>query len=84
MAIILEEFILFIFKTNILKFIQPSSNPSYNGLNPRRIYLITRLRLVISHLREHKSKHGFQDTINPLCSCGNDVESTENFLLHCP
>ena len=22
--------------------------------------------------------------LNPLCSCGNDVESTEHFLLHCP
>ena len=22
--------------------------------------------------------------LNPLCSCGNDVESTEHVLLHCP
>ena len=22
--------------------------------------------------------------LNPVCSCGNDVESTEHFLLHCP
>ena len=36
------------------------------------------------HLREHKLEHDFQDTLNPLCSCGNDVESTEHFLLHCP
>ena len=28
-------------------------------------------------------KHGFQDTLNPPCSCGNDVGSTEHFLLHC-
>ena len=44
----------------------------------------TRLRLGLSHLREHKFKRGFQDTLNPLRSCGNDVESTEHFLLHCP
>ena len=31
-----------------------------------------------------KFEHGFQDTLNPLCSCGNDVESTEYFLLHWP
>ena len=40
---------------------------------------LTRLRLGLSHLRKHKLKHGFQDMINPLCSCGNDVESTEHF-----
>ena len=56
----------------------------YNCHNPRGICLITRLRLGLSHLRKHKLKHGFQDTLNPLCSCGNDVESTEHFLFHCP
>ena len=25
-----------------------------------------------------------KDTLNPLCSCGNDIESTEHSLLHCP
>ena len=59
-------------------------NSVYNCHNPRGICLITRLRLGLSHLREHKFKHGFQDMLNPLCSCGNDVESTEHFLLHCP
>ena len=43
---------------------------SYNCNNPRGICLITRLRLGLSHVREHKYKHGFQDTLNPLCSYG--------------
>ena len=73
-----------LFKSNVLKFIQPSPNSVYNCHKPRWICLITRLRLGLSHLREHKFKHGFQDMLNPLCSCGNDVESTEHFLLHCP
>ena len=34
--------------------------------NPQGITLITRLRFGLSHLREHKFKHSFQDTINPL------------------
>ena len=38
----------------------------------------------MSHLREHKFKHNFQDCLNPICSCGLDVESTSHFLLHCP
>ena len=45
---------------------------------------ITRLRLGLSHLREHKFKYRFQDSLNPLCKCGAEVESTSHFLLHCP
>ena len=33
------------------------------------IKLLTRLRLGLSHLRQHKFNHNFQDTINPLCPC---------------
>ena len=76
-----------VFKSNIrflkAKFIGPSLDPIYNYHNPTGICLITRRRLGLSHLRNHKFKHGLQNTLNPLCSCGNDVESTENFLLHC-
>ena len=45
--------------------------------------LLTRLRLKFSHLKEHKFRHGFTDTINPMCACGADVEITEHFLLRC-
>ena len=45
---------------------------------------LTRLRLGLSHLCEHKFKNNFQDTLNPLCTCGCDVENTCHFLLHCP
>ena len=69
-----------IFKKEILKFIRPSSNCH----NPIGIKYITRIRLGLSHLREHKFKHSFQDSINPICNCGNDVESAIHFYLHCP
>ena len=45
--------------------------------------LITKLRLGLSHLRFHKFKHSFQDTLNPICNCGT-VETTIHYLLHCP
>ena len=73
-----------VFKNDILKFIWSSSNSVYTCQNPGKIYLITRLRLGLSHLREHKFKHGFHDMLNLLSSCGNYVESTEQFFLHCP
>ena len=48
------------------------------------IYL-TRLRVGFSHLKEHKFRHNFLDTLDPFCSCrSGDVENTIHFLLHCP
>ena len=45
---------------------------------------MTRLRLDLSHLCEHKFKHSFQDSINPLWNYGYEVESTVHFFLDCP
>ena len=73
---------LSVFKTNILTFIRPFPHSAYSCHNPKGLKLVTRLRLGLSHLREHKFKHSFQDTINSLCSCGLDIEPTEHFLLH--
>ena len=40
------------------------------------IKLLTRLRLGLNHLREHKFRCNFQDTVNPpLCSCSLEIES---------
>ena len=33
---------------------------------------------------EHKFRGSFQDTLNPISSCGFDVESTSHYVLHCP
>ena len=48
------------------------------------IKFLTTLRLGLSHLREHKFRHSFHNSLNPLCKCGAEVESTTHFLLHCP
>ena len=73
-----------IFKSNILKFFRPTPRSFFNCYNHKGIRLMTRLRLGLSHLREHKFNHNFQNCINPLCSCGMDIESTSHFFLHCP
>ena len=44
---------------------------------------MARLRLSLSHLREHKFKHSFQDLINRLCNYGYEVEPTDHFSVHC-
>ena len=38
----------------------------------------------LGHLREHKCKHSFQDTLNLICNCGKDIQTTTYYLLHCP
>ena len=38
----------------------------------------------LSHLREHKFKQNFQDTHNPIYNCGEGIETTSHYLLHCP
>ena len=50
--------------------------------NPKGLKLITRLRLGLSHLRFHKFKHSFQDTLNPICNYGT-AETSVHYLLHC-
>ena len=70
------------FKKNI--FIRPSANSTFNCHNPRGIKLLSRLRLGLSHLTEHKFKHSFQDSLDLFCSCGKgEVETSSHYLLHC-
>ena len=71
------------FKKKLLNFIRPCSNSIFDIHNPLGIKLLTRLRLGLSPLHEHKFKHCFQDTLNPLCECAKDIESTMHFFLHC-
>ena len=73
-----------IFKSNILEFIRPTPRAFFNCYNHKGIRLMTWLWPGLSHLREHKFNHNFQNCINPLCSCGMDIESTSRFFLHCP
>ena len=47
------------------------------------VNLLGRIRLQFNHLNEHKFRHGFSDTINPMCACGTEIETTEHFLLRC-
>ena len=71
------------FKSNVLKFIRLSKNSTFLCNNPKGIQLLIRLRLGSSHLRDHKFKHNFQDTVNPICNCGEDIETSCHYLLQC-
>ena len=47
------------YKNTILKYIRPSPNSVFKGHNRQGIKFLTRLRLGLCHLREHKYKHNF-------------------------
>ena len=72
------------FKENILTFIRLAPNSIFQCHNPKGIKYPTRLRVNFSHLRDHKFKLSFQDTINPLCTYSLEAETTICFILHCP
>ena len=75
---------LSVFKKGLLAFIRPKECSIYNIIDPYGLKLLTRLRVNISHLREHKFRHNFLNTLNPLCSCMLETESTGHYLLRCP
>ena len=71
------------FRNALLKIGQPTPKPVYNILDPNGLKLLTRLRLGLSHLNEHKFNHNFKECVNPLCFCSLQVESVSHFFLHC-
>ena len=57
-------------------FTGPIQNSTYKIYEPLGIKLLTRFRLGFSHVFEHKFRHNFADSLNPLCSCSLETEST--------
>ena len=62
---------------------RPNPNSIFNYHNPKAIKYLSRIRLGLSRLRENKFKHSFQDTLNPICFCGSDVERPCHYLISC-
>ena len=72
-----------VFKSKLLSFIRRSKRSIFNVNDPEGVKYLTRLRLHLSHIDEHIFRHGFLDTLNPLCNCSLQVEDNEHFFLHC-
>ena len=71
-----------VFRNYLLKEIRPKPSLLCNIHNPFGIKFLTRLRLGLTHLNEHKFNHNFDDCVNPFCTCGLELESTSHFFLH--
>ena len=68
-----------VFKKELLKLIVPEPNLTGNISESKGLKLLTRLRLGLSHLGNHKFKH----YLSTMCFCGQDIQTTTHFLLHC-
>ena len=44
---------------------------------------LTRARLNFSHFNEHKFRHGFRDTVDPMSKFSLETETAFHFLLSC-
>ena len=54
------------FPKKLLGFIKPTENKTFSIYDPLGIKLLNRLRVDFSHLNEHKFRHNFAYTLNPL------------------
>ena len=55
----------------------------FNVDSSEGLKFLTRIRLGLSQVADHKFIHNFQDCVNLVCSCGQEIETSTHFLLHC-
>ena len=72
-----------VFRKALLDFILPTANNTFGTNDVSSLKSLTRFRFSFSHLREHKFKHNFQDTLNLLYSCSLEAEDTYHFFTRC-
>ena len=72
------------FKKSLFIYFKTDENSIFDVHNPLVIKFLNRLRLNVSHLNEHKLRHNFRDTVNPICFCNAETETTSHYLLRCP
>ena len=70
------------FTKGILEFIRLQPNSIFNVPNSLALVYLTKLRVGLSSLREHKVRHNFRDSLNSICYCGNAIELTKHYFLH--
>ena len=70
-------------KISLINFTKLSENKISNIHDEVGIKILTRSRLGFIHLREQKFRHNFEGTLNPLCTCSIEPETTMHFFLRC-
>ena len=65
----------------LMKFIMPVEMKIFIINVSFGIKMLTKLKLVFRHLRDHKFRQGFRVTLNPFCSCSIEAETTKHYSL---
>ena len=71
------------FKEIIVSFIRHKDKSVFAIHDTKGLKLLTILRLNFSHLNENKFNLGFKLTVDPLCKCSLETETTFHILLRC-
>ena len=66
------------------RFIRPESNQVLNANCNQGLRFLSRIRLRISYLVDHKFGYNIEDCINPTLTCCQEIETSDFFLLHFP
>ena len=80
------KFVIYLFLSfgnAVINSIRPSESKIFSIHIQVGFNLLTRSRLGCSHLRENKFRHIFEETLNPLCPCSIEPETTMHFFLRC-
>ena len=62
---------------------EKNGNSLFSVYDHYGVKLLTRLRPQLSHLKEHKFRHGFGGTVSLMCGCNAEIQDTEHFFLCC-
>ena len=72
---------LSLFKTKLIKLVRLIKGQLYGIHDQPGVCRLTQLKLGLSPLREHKFRHNFLDTTDPMCLSNDGIETTTHFLL---
>ena len=70
-------------KKHLISLYRPAIRPIFDIHSPHLRHIF-QLRVGLSHLRHHKKRHKFADTLSDKCLCKKGVEDTHHFLMSCP
>ncbi len=74
---------LSLFKTRLISLVRPVKNQIFGIHDPSGVRRLTQLRVGLSPLREHRFRHNFLDTTDPMCLTNDGIETTTHFMLLC-
>ena len=71
------------FQSSLVKLVSPPKRNNFKILDKIGLKYLTQLRVGLNDLKQYKSDHNCDDTIDPMCSANDGVEDVTHLLLSC-